>query len=111
MGFDKVSKPFGDPVTVGGDDRGMRDRQSKRPPEKDDDRVPIGEAADRRGFRESRQKTEAPIATLQELCRDEERETSRQDERGEKLHSLEFAQPGQILATEDCRRLRPSFFE
>jgi hypothetical protein len=58
MHLDEFAELVGNAVLIALDDRGMRYRQSQRPAKKRDHRVPIGKAADRRGFRESRDEAE-----------------------------------------------------
>jgi hypothetical protein len=111
VGFDKLSEPLRNPATVRGDDGGMRDRQSKRPSEEDDNCVPIGQAADRRSSRKRREKTKAREVTLEKLCDDEEGEAGCEDDRSEKLRALEFAQSRQILPAEARGWRGRSFFE
>jgi len=52
------------------DDRGVRDWQAERPSEQHDDIVPIGEAADCCSLGEGREKSEAGVVALEQLCND-----------------------------------------
>ena len=52
MQLDEFAELVGDPLLVALDDRGVRNRQPQGPFEQSDDGVPVGEAADRGGFRE-----------------------------------------------------------
>ena len=92
MCFDKFPEPFRNSAMVSRDDGGVGDRQAERPPEQDDDSVPIGEAADRRRLREGSKKPEARVVPFQELCDDENAEARDQDATSNQFGSLELPQ-------------------
>ena len=74
MQLDEFAELVGDAMLIALDDRGMRDRQAQRPAKQRHHRVPVGEAADGRGFRERRDKAEHRMQRQQQLCHHEQRQ-------------------------------------
>ena len=56
--LDEFAEFVGDTVLIALDDRGVRDRQAKRPLEQRHHRIPVGEPADGGGFGKSRDEAE-----------------------------------------------------
>ena len=83
--LDEFAELVGDAVLIALDDRGMRDRQSQRPAKQRHHRVPVGEAADGRGFRESRDEAEHRMHRQQHLRDHEQRQRARQHQRRQRL--------------------------
>ena len=69
MHLDEFAEFIGDAVLIALDDRGMRDRQSQRPAKQRHHRVPVGQPADGRGFRESRDEAENRMQRQQRSSR------------------------------------------
>ena len=78
MHLDEFAELVGDAVLIALDDRGMRYRQSQRPAKQRDHRVPVGEAADGRRFRESRDEAENRMHRQQRLRGHEQRQRAGQ---------------------------------
>jgi hypothetical protein len=83
---------------------------AERPSEQDDNRIPIGEAANHGRLGKGRQEAEAPAVVLKDLREYENRETRNQDSAGKQLHSLKLAQSRAITLIErDCAERFPPF--
>jgi hypothetical protein len=69
MHLDELAKLVGNAVLIALDDRGVRDRQSQRTAKQRYHRVPVGEAADGRGFGKGCNKAERRMQMQQSLRR------------------------------------------
>ena len=90
MHLDEFAELVGDAVLVALDDRGMRNRQSQRPAEQRHYRVPVGEPADGRGFREGRDEAENGMHMQQSLGGDEQPQRARQHQRRQRFHATQL---------------------
>ncbi len=85
MHLDEFAELVGDAVLIALDDRGVRDRQSQRPAKQRHYRVPVGQSADRRGFRKRRDEAEDRMHWEQRLRRHKQRQRACQHQRGQRL--------------------------
>jgi hypothetical protein len=90
MHLDEFAELVGDAVLVALDDRGVRDRQSQWPAKQRHYRVPVGQSADRRCFRERRHEAEYRMHWEQRLRRHEHRQRTGQHQRGQRLDAPQF---------------------
>ena len=90
MHLDEFAELVGNAMLVALDDRGMRDRQSQRPAKQRHHRIPVGQSADGRGFRERRDEAERRMHRQQQLRRHEQRQRARQHQSGQQLDAPQF---------------------
>ncbi len=99
MQLDEFAELVGDTMLVALDDRGVRDRQSQRPAKQRHHRVPVGEAADGRGFRKRRDEAEGRMHREQHLGDDEQRQRARQHQSGQRLDAPQLGRPRGIAGS------------
>ena len=86
--LDELSQVVGDALLITGNDRRVRDRKPQRPPEQGDDRVPVGQAPDKRRLRKGGDEAERGVAPLQGAGDDEQEQAAAKDPRGQELYAV-----------------------
>jgi hypothetical protein len=89
--LDEFAELVGNAVLITLDNRGVRDRQSQRPAKQRHHRVPVSQAADRRGFRECRDEAERRMRRQQQFRRHEQCQRAGQHQRGQQLDAPQFS--------------------
>ena len=99
MHLDEFAELVGDAMLIALDDRGVRDRQTQRPAKQRHHGVPVGEAADGGGFGKGRNETEQRMQRQQCLCRNEQRECSRQHQRRQSLDAPQLGRARRVAGS------------
>src|SRR4051794_18536246 len=118
MHLDELAELVGNAVLIALDDRGVRDRQSQWPAKQGHDGIPVGEAADGRGFGKGCDKAECRMHMQQSFGCDKQCKRARQHQRGQRLDAPQLGGSHSVAGSverkcaggghEGCRTL-PSF--
>jgi hypothetical protein len=99
--LDEFAELVGDALLIALDDGGMRDRQSQRPLEQGDDRIPVGKAADRRRLRKRCDEAEHRMQGQQRFRGEEQHERRGKHSCRQPLHAPQLRRANRVGGSGD----------